>query len=190
MINVIIIIIIKETRNDVSKNFRLLINIFFPMILFHFFFFLRLHFQQCKSSTLNGIASSGVKMENLSLGGVDFNESMFNSQFEQQHTNSHFKHQNFMSNLFKRNIDSRTTKDTDCKDADIKPYNYLSHIGTDITKENISHSDDIEHNDISAQDNDNIGFDSMKSRNHIIGENLSMNGKKTNDDCHYSRISQ
>lgn len=132
-------------------------------------------------------------MENLSLGGVDFNESMFNSQIEQQHSHpaSHFKHQQFVSNLFKRNIEGRSSKEQDFKEADIKPYSYLSHAGNEMGKESISHTDDIDHNDMSGHDGDAGGYDeSMKSRSHLIGENLSMNGKKSVEDSHYCRMSQ
>lgn len=61
------------------------------------------------SSTLNGaIASSAVKMESLPMGSIDLSEHPFNTnltqqQFEQQQQQMH-KHQQILSNLFKRDI--------------------------------------------------------------------------------------
>lgn len=56
------------------------------------------------SSTLNGaIASSGVKMETLPMGSMDLNDHPFNPQLTpQQYEQQIHKHQQIISNLFKR----------------------------------------------------------------------------------------
>lgn len=60
-------------------------------------------------STLNGaIASSGVKMESMPMGPIDMNEHPFNpnlaaQQYEHQQQQIH-KHQQMISNLFKRDV--------------------------------------------------------------------------------------
>ncbi|XP_055313469.1 uncharacterized protein DDB_G0283357 isoform X4 [Sitodiplosis mosellana] len=55
-------------------------------------------------STLNGaIASSGVKMESLPMGSMDMNEHPFSPQMTpQQYEQQMHKHQQIISNLFKR----------------------------------------------------------------------------------------
>ncbi|XP_031629939.1 putative uncharacterized protein DDB_G0286901 isoform X4 [Contarinia nasturtii] len=55
-------------------------------------------------STLNGaIASSGVKMESLPMGSMDMNEHPFSPQLTpQQYEQQMHKHQQIISNLFKR----------------------------------------------------------------------------------------
>lgn len=56
------------------------------------------------SSTLNGaIASTGVKMESLPMSGMDLNDHPFNPQMTpQQYEQQMHKHQQIISNLFKR----------------------------------------------------------------------------------------
>lgn len=56
------------------------------------------------SSSLNGaIASTGVKMESLAMPSMDLNDHPFNTQLTpQQYEQQMHKHQQMISNLFKR----------------------------------------------------------------------------------------
>lgn len=133
-------------------------------------------------------------MENLSLSGADFNDHMFNSQIEQQymHSSPHFKHQHLMSNLFKRNMDDRSAKDDSLnyhKDIEVKPFSQMSQ-RHDLSKENPSYADDIDHNDVSMTDSEHIYSDSTKSRNQLCNENQSLNEKKLMDESQYFRLSK
>lgn len=58
------------------------------------------HLYSKSSSTL---ASSGVKMESLPMGAMDLNDHPFNPQLTpQQYEQQMHKHQQIISNLFKR----------------------------------------------------------------------------------------
>lgn len=151
------------------------------------------------------------------MGSVELNEHHFNhnlsQQFDQQHMHqaSHLKHQQLMSNIFKRDLGNRAAaaaaaaagliKEQDYeyhKDVDIKPYNHLIH-HDDHSKDPEFHSDNVDNNEStpndcndSVYDTDTEMLNNNNRNNAVMGENLSMSvaSKKTINDSHYCHLSQ
>lgn len=69
----------------------------------HHLYFQFMYNTICYSSTLNGAIASSVKMESLPMGSIDMNEHPFSPQLTpQQYEQQMHKHQQIISNLFKR----------------------------------------------------------------------------------------
>lgn len=122
-------------------------------------------------------------MESMPMSSVDYNDQHFNQNLDQQHlhSSSHQKHHQLMSNLFKRTMDNRTLKNID--------YDYQKDMVNETKLgHNLHHSNDqikSDHHpdDMDLSDQENLYENDLPMQpNQTIGENLSMNSKKTNDN--------